>query len=43
MGKMSQVEPAVSDEVVALDAEDRVWLDERLREYRDLLVYLHDH
>ncbi len=43
MGEMSQMEPAVSDETVALDAEDRAWLDERLREYRELLVYLHDH
>jgi len=40
---VSQVEPVVSDEAVELDAEDRAWLDERLREYRELLVYLHDH
>ena len=40
---MSQREPAVSDEIVAVDAEDRAWLDERLVEYRELLVYLHDH
>lgn len=26
-----------------LDADDRVWLEERLREYKELLVYLHDH
>ena len=43
MGEMSQMEPAVSDENIALDAKDRAWLDERLREYRELLVYLHDH
>lgn len=43
MGGVSQVEPAVSDESVELDAEDRAWLDERQREYRELLVYLHDH
>jgi hypothetical protein len=40
---VSQVEPIVSDEAVELDVEDRSWLDERLREYRELLVYLHDH
>jgi len=40
---MSQIEPAVSGEIVALDTEDRAWLDERLVEYRELLVYLHDH
>ena len=26
-----------------LDSEDRVWLEERLVEYRDVLDYLHDH
>jgi hypothetical protein len=26
-----------------LDADDRVWLEERLEEYKELLVYLHDH
>jgi predicted nucleic acid-binding Zn ribbon protein len=40
---MSQPEPTVSDETVALDSEDRAWLDERLREYRELLAYLQDH
>ncbi|HTJ75299.1 MAG TPA: hypothetical protein VL337_08025 [Acidimicrobiales bacterium] len=40
---MSQVEPVVSEEAVELDVEDRVWLDERLREYRELLGYLHEH
>lgn len=37
------MEPVVSEEAVGLDAEDRAWLDERLREYRELLAYLHDH
>lgn len=40
---MSQVEPAVSDEADGLDAEERAWLDERLREYRELLIYLRNH
>jgi hypothetical protein len=26
-----------------LDTDDRVWLEERLEEYKELLVYLHDH
>jgi hypothetical protein len=34
---VSQVDPVVSDEAVELDVEDRAWLDERLREYRELL------
>ena len=42
-GDVSQVEPVVSEEAVELDVEDRAWLDERLREYRELLAYLHDH
>lgn len=40
---MSQVEPVVSEEAVELSVEDLAWLDERLREYRELLAYLHDH
>lgn len=42
-GDVSQVEPVVSEEAVELDVEDRAWLDERLREYRELLAYLHEH
>lgn len=42
-GDVSQVEPVVSEEAVEFDVEDRAWLDERLREYRELLAYLHDH
>jgi hypothetical protein len=26
-----------------LDADDRTWLEERLREYSELLAYLYDH
>jgi len=26
-----------------LPAEERVWLEEQLARYRDLLTYLHDH
>ncbi len=37
------MEPVVSEEAFELDVEDRAWLDERLREYRALLAYLHDH
>ena len=40
---VSQVERSVAEEVDELDDEERAWLQERLREYRDLLVYLHDH
>jgi hypothetical protein len=43
IGGVSQVEPVVSEDAVELDVEDRSWLDERLREYRELLAYLHDH
>ena len=42
-GEVSQTEPSVVDENEALDADERAWLDERLREYRQLLEYLHDH
>jgi len=27
----------------ALDDDDRAWLEIRLREYRELLAYLHEH
>ena len=39
----AQVERSVAEEVDELDEEERAWLEERLREYRDLLLYLHDH
>jgi hypothetical protein len=40
---VSQTERSVAEEVVELDDEERAWLEERLREYHDLLLYLHDH
>ncbi len=40
---VSQVERSVAEEVDELDEEERAWLEERLREYRELLLYLHDH
>lgn len=40
---MSQTEPSLSEESPELDTEERAWLEERLREYRELLDYLHDH
>jgi hypothetical protein len=40
---VSQVEPGVIAESEGLDDGVRCWLDERLQEYEELLVYLHDH
>ena len=40
---MSQVEPDAIAESEALDDDERAWLDERLQEYEELLIYLHDH
>lgn len=40
---VSQAERVTADEVDSLDADDRAWLEERLKEYRELLTYLHDH
>jgi len=40
---VSQVDRSVGEDVVELDDVERAWLEERLREYRDLLLYLHDH
>ncbi len=43
---VSQVEGRPVNAVEALedlDSADRVWLEERLVEYEDLLRYLHDH
>ena len=42
-GAVSQVEPDVIAESEALHDDERAWLDERLQEYEELLVYLHDH
>jgi len=43
MDYLSQAEPRTDVGIVALCAEERAWLHERLREYRALLAYLHDH
>jgi hypothetical protein len=40
---VSQVEGRPVNAVEELDSADRVWLEERLLEYEDLLRYLHDH
>ena len=40
--RLSQAERVTVGDV-DLDADERAWLEERLREYRDLLIYLHDH
>jgi hypothetical protein len=42
-GAVSQVDPAATDPSEVLDRIERVWLEERLREYRELLAYLRDH
>lgn len=43
MAGVSQAERVSQDEVRPLDADDLVWLEERLKEYQELLTYLHDH
>ena len=43
MAGVSQAERVTADEVDPLDADDRAWLEERLKEYQELLAYLHDH
>ena len=43
MTSVSQVERATTDRTVSLNVDERAWLEERLREYRELLAYLHDH
>jgi hypothetical protein len=40
---VSQAERSLSEESIELDADERAWLEERLREYRELLGYLQDH
>ena len=42
-GGVSQAERSLSEESLELDADERAWLEERLREYRELLDYLQDH
>lgn len=43
-GRMSQTDRTALEEALdQLSPEDRVWLEERLAEYRDALQYLHDH
>jgi hypothetical protein len=33
----------IEEEATALDAEDRVWLEEQLDRYSELLTYLREH
>lgn len=40
---MSDATPATEREELVLDAEDRAWLEEQLRDYREMLVYLREH
>lgn len=41
---VSQLDPAAArDQLEVLEDEERAWLEGRLREYRELLAYLHDH
>jgi len=40
---MSEAERTATEQVGTLDEEDRAWLDARLTEYRELLVYLREH
>jgi hypothetical protein len=40
---VSQLDPAAArDQLEVLEDEERAWLEERFREYRELLAYLHD-
>lgn len=40
---VSQLDPVAREQLEMLDAKERTWLEDRLREYRELLAYLHDH
>jgi len=40
---MSQVERTTPVQVEPVAEEDRVWLQERVEEYKDLLSYLREH
>ena len=40
---MSEAEQRETRRISTLDDDDRVWLDARLVEYRELLRYLQDH
>ncbi len=44
LGGVNQTDRAALEEALdQLSPEDRVWLEERLEEYREALQYLHDH
>jgi hypothetical protein len=40
---MSDAEHVTEAQDSDLDTEDRGWLEEQLRDYRELLVYLREH
>jgi hypothetical protein len=40
---MSKAERVATEHIGVLDDQDRAWVDERLVEYEELLVYLREH
>jgi len=40
---MSDAARATPDQQPIIDAEDEAWLQARLQEYRELLIYLQEH
>ena len=40
---MTDPKELIEDDETVLDAEDRVWLEEQLDRYRELLSYLREH
>ncbi len=40
---MTDAKELIEDDETVLDAEDRVWLEEQLDRYRELLSYLREH
>lgn len=40
---MTDAKQVIEEKDLVLDADDRVWLEEELDRYRELLAYLRDH
>jgi hypothetical protein len=40
---MSQVDPSSPIQLETVPEEDRLWLQEQIKRYRDLLAYLREH
>ena len=43
LGRVSEAKQVIEEEDLVLDADDRLWLEQELVRYSELLTYLREH